>query len=251
MTLSVDTLTIDCHDPKALADFWCAALGYQLDEIDEEGAVVKPADGLGWEMLFLVVPDDKVVKNRLHLDLRPSGSMATEVARLEQLGGTSITRVDEGGGFWTVMSDPEGNEFCVLRGSEDGWSGELEMPLSVDTLLMDCHDQKVLADFWCAALGYRLDHIDEEDAVVTPAAGAGWTMLFQFVPEAKTVKNRLHLDLRPSGSMAAEVARMEQLGATPITRVDEGGSFWTVMGDPEGNEFCVLRGPEDGWDGVP
>ena len=43
MTLSVDTLTIDCHDPKLLADFWCAALGYRLDEIDEEGAVVKPS----------------------------------------------------------------------------------------------------------------------------------------------------------------------------------------------------------------
>ncbi len=83
MTLSVDTLTIDCHDPKLLADFWCAALGYRLDEIDEEGAVVKPAAGPGWTMLFLVVPDDKVVKNRLHLDVRPSGSMAAEVARLE------------------------------------------------------------------------------------------------------------------------------------------------------------------------
>jgi predicted enzyme related to lactoylglutathione lyase len=121
--------------------------------------------------------------------------------------------------------------------------------LSVDTLLMDCHDPKTVADFWCAALGYRLDHIDDEDAVIKPAEGPGLTMLFQFVPEAKTVKNRLHLDLRPSGAMATEVARMERLGATAITRVEEGGSFWTVMGDPEGNEFCVLRGPEDGWSG--
>src|SRR6185503_19411809 len=99
MTLSVDTLTIDCHDPKLLADFWCAALAYRLDEIDQEGAVVEPAAGAGWTMLFLVVPDDKVVKNRLHLDVRPNVSMATEVARLEQLGATAITRVDEGGGF--------------------------------------------------------------------------------------------------------------------------------------------------------
>ena len=250
MTLSVDTLTIDCHDPKLLADFWCAALGYRLDEIDEEGAAIEPASGPDWTMLFLVVPDEKVVKNRLHLDLRPRGSMASEVARLEHLGGSPITRVDEGGNFWTVMADPEGNEFCVLRGPEDGWSGEREMPLSVDTLLMDCHDPKLLADFWCAALGYRLDHIDEEDAVVEPAAGVvGWTMLFQFVPEAKTVKNRLHLDLRPSGAMATEVARLEKDGASVIARIDQGGSFWTVMGDPEGNEFCVLRGPEDGWSG--
>ncbi|MGZ6545960.1 MAG: VOC family protein [Actinomycetota bacterium] len=123
------------------------------------------------------------------------------------------------------------------------------MTLSVDALTIDCHDPKLLADFWCAALGYRLDEIDEEDAVVTPAAGPGWTMLFQSVPDEKTVKNRLHLDIRPSGAMATEVARLEQIGATAIARVDEGGSFWTVMGDPEGNEFCVLRGPEDGWPG--
>jgi hypothetical protein len=123
------------------------------------------------------------------------------------------------------------------------------MTLFVDTLLIDCHDPKMLADFWCAALGYRLDEIDEEDAIIKPAAAPGWTMLFQFVPEEKTVKNRLHLDVRPSGAMATEVTRLEQIGATVITRVDEGGSFWTVMGDPEGNEFCVLRGPEDGWSG--
>ena len=123
------------------------------------------------------------------------------------------------------------------------------MTLSVDTLTIDCHDPKLLADFWCAALGYRLDEIDGEDAVVKPAAGPGWTMLFQTVPEGKSVKNRLHLDLRASGSMAAEVARLEAAGATVIRRVDEGGSFWTVMADPEGNELCVLRGPEDGWSG--
>ena len=76
-------------------------------------------------------------------------------------------------------------------------------------------------------------------------------MLFLVVPDDKSSKNRLHLDVRPSRAMAAEVTRLEQLGATASPRVDEGGSFWTVMGDPEGNEFCVLRGPEDGWDGVP
>ncbi len=123
------------------------------------------------------------------------------------------------------------------------------MTLSVDTLTIDCHDPKLLADFWCSALGYRLVEIDEEDATLKPAAGPGWTLLFQSVPEGKSVKNRLHLDVRPSGSMAAEVARLEAAGATAITRIDEGGSFWTVMGDPEGNEFCILRGPEDGWSG--
>jgi hypothetical protein len=61
------------------------------------------------------------------------------------------------------------------------------------------------------------------------------------------VKNRLHLDIRASASMAAEVERLKGLGATEQRFVEEGGSFWTVMLDVEGNEFCVLRGPEDGW----
>ena len=69
------------------------------------------------------------------------------------------------------------------------------------------------------------------------------------MPESKVVKNRVHLDLRATGSMAAEVERLEGIGATVVRRVDEEGSFWTVMQDPEGNELCVLRGPEDGWPG--
>jgi catechol 2,3-dioxygenase-like lactoylglutathione lyase family enzyme len=122
VALSFDTLTIDCRDPKLVADFWCAVLGYRLVEIDEEGAEVKPGDGPGFALEFIVVPEGKSVKNRLHLDLRSSGSMADEVARVEAAGATSIRRVDEGGSFWTVMADPEGNEFCVLRGPEDGWN---------------------------------------------------------------------------------------------------------------------------------
>jgi predicted enzyme related to lactoylglutathione lyase len=122
------------------------------------------------------------------------------------------------------------------------------MALTVDTLTIDCHDPKVVAEFWRIALGYRLVRSDDEEAEIRPVvAGRGGWLLFQVVPEGKSVKNRLHLDLRSTGSMAAEVARMEAAGATTIARVDEGGSFWTVMADPEGNEFCVLRGPEDGW----
>jgi Glyoxalase-like domain len=56
-----------------------------------------------------------------------------------------------------------------------------------------------------------------------------------------------HLDVRPTGSMAEEVERLKGLGATVRGFIEEGGSFWTQMRDPEGNEFCVLRGPEDGW----
>ena len=116
----------------------------------------------------------------------------------------------------------------------------------VDALNVDCRDPRLLADFWAPVLGYRLEEADDESASIVPLeGGTGWAMLFFVVPEAKSVKNRLHLDLSPPETMAAEVGRLVAAGATVQGRVDEGGSFWTVMLDPEGNEFCVLRGPAD------
>jgi predicted enzyme related to lactoylglutathione lyase len=116
----------------------------------------------------------------------------------------------------------------------------------VDALNVDCRDPRLLADFWSEVLGYRLEDADEQGASIVPLEGAsGWAVLFFVVPEAKSVKNRLHLDLSPPETMAAEVERLVAAGATVQGRVDEGGSFWTVMLDPEGNEFCVLRGPGD------
>jgi len=122
---------------------------------------------------------------------------------------------------------------------------------TVDTLTFDCADARGLAEFWCAALDYRLDEVDEDGAYAVDPTGRGWNLYFQIVPEGKSVKNRLHLDLRPETSMADEIDRVKALGATEFRFVEEGGSFWTVMGDPEGNEFCVLRGPKDGWTPAP
>ena len=121
------------------------------------------------------------------------------------------------------------------------------MPLSIETLTWDCRTPRGIAEFWAAVLGYEIAEIDDEDALIRDPRGGGWPILFQSVPEGKSVKNRLHLDLRPEGSMAEEVERVQALGASHHRYVAEGGSFWTVMLDPEGNEFCVLRGPEDGW----
>ena len=122
MALSVDALAFDCADPGRVAGFWAAALGYEVAEIEEDAAEIKDPAGVGWPILFFVVPEGKAVKNRLHLDLRPPRSMAKEVERVKALGATELRFVEEYGSFWTVMLDPEGNEFCVLRGPEDGWS---------------------------------------------------------------------------------------------------------------------------------
>lgn len=125
MAARLDTLTFDCADPVAVATFWAAVLGFDLDEdSDEEGAYIADRSGATRGLFFQRVPEPKIAKNRVHLDLRPSGSMAAEVDRLIGLGATVVGRVDVEGSFWTVMQDPEGNELCVLRGPEDGWSPE-------------------------------------------------------------------------------------------------------------------------------
>jgi hypothetical protein len=125
VTLSLDTITFDCADPKVLAAFWAAALGMVVDDEDDDGAFVLDPARASKGLFFQKVPEPKAVKDRIHLDVRPSGSMAAEVARLKQLGATEDGLVEVENSFWTIMLDPEGNEFCVLRGPEDGWSNEL------------------------------------------------------------------------------------------------------------------------------
>ncbi len=119
MASLVETLTVDCADPRRVAEFWCGVLGYEIADEDEESVEIRGPAGTGWPLLFLVVPEGKTVKNRLHLDLSPPSTMREEVERVAALGATTFRLVEEHGSFWTVMLDPEGNEFCVLRGPGD------------------------------------------------------------------------------------------------------------------------------------
>lgn len=119
--LRIQCITIDCHDPLKVAQFWAAALDWQITEQDEIEVVIElldgsPEQGRIPDILFLKNPDKKVGKNRLHLDLRPL-DQAAEVARLEALGATQIDigQSEDEETTWVVMADPEGNEFCVLR----------------------------------------------------------------------------------------------------------------------------------------
>jgi predicted enzyme related to lactoylglutathione lyase len=123
----VQCVCVDAEDPAALAAFWAAALGWRQTVTEPDEVAVEPPagsreDGIVPDFLFLRVPDHKVVKNRLHIDLRPD-DQAAEVARLEGLG---ARQVDVGQGpesTWVVMADPEGNEFCVLRALRPGEPG--------------------------------------------------------------------------------------------------------------------------------
>jgi len=115
----VGDLVVDCHDAKLLADFWCAALGFEEYDADETGVAIRDPSGTDRDLLFLIVPETKAVKNRIHLDLVPPTTMKEEVERLLAAGATEQRYVEEGSSYWTIMEDPEGNEFCVLRSNSE------------------------------------------------------------------------------------------------------------------------------------
>lgn len=115
MTSRIDVLEIDAVDPPRLAKFWCDVLDWDVVDQADNDRSIGPADASGMRIDFLEVREQKVSKNRLHLDLRADGcSTADELERLLALG---ARRVDVGQGpdvSWVVLADPEGNEFCLL-----------------------------------------------------------------------------------------------------------------------------------------
>src|SRR5215468_6464487 len=119
------------------------------------------------------------------------------------------------------------------------------MITSVLGLAVDCADAPGLAGFWAQVLGREVSYGASADLAVieaTDLATSGPRLSFHRVPEAKSVKNRLHLDLG-TADLDAEVERLVALGATRLNDLDKGEMRWTTMADPEGNEFdVVLRG---------
>lgn len=116
------------------------------------------------------------------------------------------------------------------------------MSLSVGFVTIDCRDVAKVAEFWSAALGIALD--SEASPYFASLNRTGPTLprfMFLQVPEAKTAKNRMHLDLLVDAAVPRdeEVARLVELGAAHVADKDEWGHSWAVMLDPEGNEFCV------------
>ncbi|WP_328989915.1 VOC family protein [Kribbella sp. NBC_01245] len=119
------------------------------------------------------------------------------------------------------------------------------MSIRIQCVLYDAIDPAAQARFWAELLGWRITFENEKESVLEPAAGSREDgvvpdMLFLRVPETKTIKNRVHIDLRPD-DQAAEVARIEALGAKRVDVGQNDEASWVVMADPEGNEFCVLR----------
>jgi predicted enzyme related to lactoylglutathione lyase len=135
--MRIDAVVFDCRDAAPLARFWAEALGWSVapyDEIelarleskgivdpeDDPTVMVEPPEGTDLPVLFLVeVPEEKVVKNRMHIDLQADDELEAEVERLEGLGASIRNWAEGDGGIWCVMLDPEGNEFCVMPSNDD------------------------------------------------------------------------------------------------------------------------------------
>ena len=120
------------------------------------------------------------------------------------------------------------------------------MASQLRNVTVDCTDALALARFWAQALGWNVYHDEDPEVLIAPSfppSGPGPTMLFIPVPEPRTVKNRMHVDLQPSDrTREEEVERLLKLGATIVEdHRTENGSGWVWLADPEGNDFCVER----------
>ncbi len=116
------------------------------------------------------------------------------------------------------------------------------MPTRLQHLVIDARDPAALARWWADALGWAVTAEEPDEVVVEPPGPDGLPLVFVPVPEPKTGKNRVHLDLRSASAedQAAQVDRLTGLGARPADIGQGPGLPWVVLADPEGNEFCVL-----------
>lgn len=235
-------LVIDATDMSRLAEFWAAALGWAVDADEPDECVVWPAgfsypDPAVLPLVIVPVPEAKAVKNRVHLDLASASVQHQEdqVRRLRDLGAVPAD-VGQGEVPWVVLADPEGNEFCVLDPRE-----HYRDTGPIAAIVMDCPDPLALAPFWHAAAGWIPRQSADHYASLRPDSPGGPFLELLRVPDAKTVKNRLHLDVAPfpGGETQAEAERLRQLGAAPAD-VGQHDVSWIVLTDPQGNEFCVL-----------
>jgi predicted enzyme related to lactoylglutathione lyase len=243
MALRPVMVNIKALDPSAVGRFWAEALGWSAYSPGVT-TYVGPSGGLVWpDPVFLgidvvPVPDPRTsAKNRVHLDLATTSAdhQAELVARLTSLGATPAD-VGQGEVPWTVLADPEGNEFCVLEPRE-----VYRDTGPIAAVVVDCADPRAMARFWSEALDWTLHEASADAAVFRSAKVVGPYLEFLRTPDMKTAPDRVHLDLLPypGDDKAAEVARLRALGATDLD-LGQGGVPWTCLTDPEDHEFCVL-----------
>jgi hypothetical protein len=218
-------LCLDADDPVLLDGFWAGALGLELHRQDG-GDTYLTGPTPQHTIWVNRVPEPKTVKHRVHLDVNVGS-----VAELEALGATVL---DAESFRWVLMADPEGGELCAFL--REGPITQRLFEIVVDT--GDSPDEAHrLAAWWAELLGGRLDDSERGFSYVDQVPGAPYDSLdFIPVPEPKTVKNRVHLDVSTPDLDALVAA-----GATVLPG-QAGDLGWTVLADPAGNEFCAFPG---------
>jgi hypothetical protein len=220
--ISFKDLCIDAVNPEVLATFWASALGLRAEPSSDDFRLV---DDVPEHTLWVnKVPEPRTVKQRVHLDVDVSA-----VSDLTDLGAVIIDETQS----WTVLADPEGGELCAFVREPESLSN-----YRVYEVVVDAADPVSIASWWAERYAANVCH-DQDRAFswIDQAPGMPWAMVFQWVPEPKTVKNRMHWDIwGETDDLLAAGARLIR------KRDDEIG--WDVLADPEGNEFCVFTRPE-------
>jgi hypothetical protein len=216
-------LCIDATDATLLGTFWAAALGLDLHPQDN-GDVRLTGPTSAHTIWVNQVPEPKTAKHRMHLDVNTSS-----VEDLVRLGATVL---DADSFTWTLMADPEGGEFCAFV--REGPITERLYEVVVDTGDSPEHGLRMAA-WWADLLGAHAVDSGRGFAYVEKIPGAPFEYLdFGQVPEPKTVKNRVHLDVTTPDLDALVAA-----GAV-VLRPQDDEIGWTLLADPDGNEFCAF-----------
>lgn len=212
---------MDASDATVAGTFWSNVLGLTMERMDD-GDVCLTGPTPAHSVWVDPVPEPKTVKHRVHLDVY-GGSVDDLVA----LGATVL---DDTSFRWVVMADPEGAEFCLFLREE--------VPAyRLDDIVVDSQDHPAMATWWAHLLGGKVGGPDGraftwvESIPNAPFDG----LVFVPVPEPKSCKNRVHLDL-----VAPDIRPILEAGATLLRARDDEIS-WNVLVDPEGNEFCVFE----------
>ncbi|QLY32997.1 VOC family protein [Nocardia huaxiensis] len=254
MSTRLACVVFDSVEPRTVAGFWAELLGWEVT-VDRPGQVDVAApdpDGLDVALTFLPARHAAAgsagtggaAKNRMHLDLssRSLDHQRVQVDRALSLGARRLD-IGQNGVPWTVLADPEGNEFCVLEPREHYVDTG-----AVAAIVVDTQDPLRLARFWSAASGWPVTHDSARYAGIRSATGQGPWLEFLRTPEAMGERSRLHLDLIafPSDDPAEEAARLQAAGASPINLAPPPAHApVVVLADPETNEFCLLRAASD------
>ncbi len=230
----LENIVWDARDPHRLGRFWAAALGAELmtEEPDLVEARLHLGDDVFLDLCFPRVASPSASPARLHPDLSGGARQQEIVQRLLDLGAEHAD-ISQGAAPWVVLTDPEGNAFCVM---EDREVYRDTGPIAA--LPLDSADPDRDAAFWAEITGWVPRAGTSGATTLRHPSGVGPLLELFPEPEPKRGKNRLHLDVRPDARDHDIVERIATWGATPLT--DPSDHPWLVCADPSGNEFCIL-----------